>query len=112
MTKKEPGTAAIGIGEWGYLGVLLEAGDQTFKAPLKIAWALEGSETCVKPEPEAEKEKKEESAKKDGDKTSGDDEKPKADGDKTGDKSGSEEDSAFTVSAFASTLAVVASIAF
>ncbi len=67
MTKKQPGTAAIGVGDWGYLGVLLEAGDQTFKAPLKIAWALEGSETCKKPEPEAEK-KKEEAAKKDGEK--------------------------------------------
>ena len=77
MTKKEPGTAEIGIGEWGYLGVLLEAGDSDFKAPLKITWALEGSETCPKPDPEAEKKKREEeAAKKDADSKSGDDPKP------------------------------------
>ena len=59
MTKQKPGTSKIEIGEWGYLGVLLEVGDDAFKGPLKIAWALEGDKECAKPKPEPKEENKE-----------------------------------------------------
>jgi len=49
MTKQNAGVSEISVGKWSYLGVLLDAGDAKFRAPLKLVWAKPGTETCVAP---------------------------------------------------------------